>query len=126
MWGVQKTKDLSNMGETALSDHKLGKTHIENVKKIRNFFSIKKATAASPVLDTRQFSVSGSSLQTIDGAVTDDLVDNAEIRKSLKCEMASCSNKSNIAMSDLFPVMFPDSHNCSKVSAWSWQVTLFN
>ena len=107
------------MGETALSDHKLGKTHIENVKKIRNFFAIKKATATSPVLDTRQFSVSGSSLQTIDGGVTDDLVDNAEIRKSLKCEMASCSNKSSIAMSDLFPVMFPDSHNCSKVSAWS-------
>ena len=71
------------MGETALSDHKLGKTHIENVKKIRNFFSIKKATAASPVLDTSQFSVSGTSLQTIDVAVTDDLVDNAEIRKSL-------------------------------------------
>ena len=40
------------MGETALSDHKLGKTHIENVKKIRNFFSIKKATAASLAVDT--------------------------------------------------------------------------
>ena len=28
------------MGKTALSDHQLGKTHIENVKKICNFFSM--------------------------------------------------------------------------------------
>ena len=105
----RKTNDLSNMGRTALSDHQLGKTHIENVKKIRNFFP-----TASPAVDTHQSSKPGSSQQTIDGAVTCASVVNAEIRWALKCVMAGYSNNSNRPMSDLFPVMFPASPTAAK------------
>ena len=91
------------------SDHQLGKTLIENVKKICNFFP-----TASPAVDTHQSSKPGSSQQTIDGAVTYASVVNAEIRWALKCVMAGYSNNSNRAMSDLFPVMFPDSPTAAK------------
>lgn len=47
--------------------------------KILNFFSTKKAAAASPAVDTHENSISRSSQQTIDGAVTYALVVNAEI-----------------------------------------------
>ena len=67
------------MGRRALSDHQLGKTHIENVKKICNFFSTTKAAAASPAVDIHQSSISGSSQQTIDGMVSYASVVNAEI-----------------------------------------------
>ena len=105
----RKTNELSNMGRTALSDHQLGKTHIENVKKIHNFFP-----TASPAVDTHQSSKPGSCQQTIDGVVTYASVVNAEIRWALKCVMAGYSNNSNRAMSDLFSVMFPDSPTAAK------------
>ena len=105
----RNTNELSNMGRTALSDHQLGKTHIENVKKICNFFP-----TASPAVDTHQSSKPGSSQQTIGGAVTYASVVNAEIRWALKCVMAGYSNNSNRAMSDLFPVMFPDAPTAAK------------
>ena len=71
------------MARTALFDHQLGKTHIENVKKIRSFFLTKKATAASLALDTHLIAVTYAS------------VDNAEIRWALKYVMAGYSNNSN-------------------------------
>ena len=106
----RKTSELSNIGRTALFDHQLGKTHIENVKKIRSFFSTKKATAASLALDTHLTAVTYAS------------VDNAEIRWALKYVMAGYSNNSNrgvwfnrgVSMSDLFPVMFADSPAAAK------------
>lgn len=82
--------------------------------KILNFFSTKKAAAASPAVDTHQNSISRSSQQTIDGAVTYALVVNAEIRWALKCVMADYPNNSNRAMSNLFPVIFPDSPTTAK------------
>ena len=82
--------------------------------KILNFFSTKKAAAASPAVDTHQNSISRSSQQTIDGAVTYALVVNAEIRWALKCVMADYPNNSNRAMSNLFPVNFPDSPTTAK------------
>ena len=78
--------------------------------KILNFFSTKKAAAASPAVDTHQNSISGSSQQTIDGAVTYALVVNAEIRWALKCVMADYPNNSNRAIS----VIFPDSPTTAK------------
>ena len=51
---------MSDMVRTAVSDHQLQKTHIENIKKICNFFWTNKATAASPAVDTHQSSISGS------------------------------------------------------------------
>ena len=103
----RKTNELPNVGRAALSDHQLGKIYIENIKKIHSFFSIKKVAAASPVVDTHHSSISGSSQQTIHGAVTYASVVNAEIRWVLKCVVAGYSNNSNRAMSVFFPVMFP-------------------
>ena len=67
------------MGRTTLSDHQFGKTLIENIKKIHNFFSTKKATAASPAVDTHQSSISAKSQHTIDGVVTYASVVNVEM-----------------------------------------------
>ena len=71
----RKNNELSNMGRTALSDHQLGKTHEDNVKKIRYFFPTKKAMAT----DTHQSSKPRRSQQTIDGAVARASVVEAEI-----------------------------------------------
>ena len=64
---------------------------------------------------------------TIDDAVTYASVVNEEVWWALVCVVVGYSSNSSRPMSGLFPVMFSDSPNdCSKVSAWAWQVELFN